>query len=437
LVRTVKLGLLLAGLVLLLPAGALGATPGVNVGGIPGPGLLDEAASSGARQIRVFVLRNQIPGHIPEFKAALAGAKARGMGVVFVLMGDSAGSATNPGEFAAFASDFSTAMAEAGGAVAYEVWNEPDEAAWWRGPPNAGEYVALLKATAPKIRAGDPGAKVILGPTTGNNHKWLQSIYARGAKGSFDGVAVHTDTACLIAPPSAFQRENGKVGRFSFLGFISVRGVMLANGDGEKKIWMTELGWSSATSPCTRGMFAGQKPAGVGEATQAANLAAAYSCLAGYPYVENALWFSMNDTSGDGDELGSYGLRRIDGSPKPSWDAFRSVAQGNLPTAPCGDLTAPSITLHSPSREARYDGALVLKATAKDATAVARITFKIDGKTIRNYTGADVASGRPVRLEWQGAKRIAPGRHRLTVVALDPNRNTSTKSVRIRRVPGR
>jgi hypothetical protein len=433
--RAGKLALLLTGLVLLVPAGAGAATPGVNIGGIPSPATLDEAAAGGAKQIRVFVLRNQIPGHLEEFKAAVSGARSRGMGVVFVLMGDSAGSATNPAEFAAFASVFSQGMAEAGGAVAYEVWNEPDEAAWWRGPPDAGEYVALLKAAAPKIRAGDPGAKVLLGPLTGNNYKWLQSVYARGAKKSFDGVAVHTDTACLIAPPSAFQRENGKVGRYSFLGFITVRGVMLANGDGAKKIWMTELGWSSATSPCTRGMFAGQKPAGVGEDGQAANLAAAYGCLAAYPYVQNALWFSMNDTSGQGDELDNYGLVRGDGTPKPSWDAFRAVAQGNLSSAPCGDLTAPSITLNSPDAGARYDGALVLKATATDATAVARITFKIDGKTIRNYTGADVASGRPVRLEWQGAKRIAPGGHRLTVVALDPNRNTSTKSVRIRRVP--
>jgi hypothetical protein len=434
-VRAGKLALLLAGLVLLVPASARAATPGVNIGGIPGPAQLDQAAAGGAKQIRVFVLRDQIPGHLQEFKGAVAGAKARGMGVVFVLMGDRAGSATDPGAFADFASEFSTAMADAGGAVAYEVWNEPDEAAWWRGPPNPGEYVAMLKATAPRIRAGDPGAKVLLGPLTGNNYKWLQSVYARGAKRSFDGVAVHTDTACLIAPPSAFQRENGKVSRFSFLGIISVRGVMVANGDAAKRIWMTELGWSSATTPCQRGTWAGRKPAGVGEAAQAANLAAAYGCLAAYPYVENALWFSMNDTSGQGDELDQYGLRRIDGSPKPSWDAFRAVAQGNLSSAPCGDLTPPSITLHSPDRNARYDGALVLNATATDATAVARITFKIDGRTIRNYTGADVASGRPVRLEWQGAKRIAPGRHRLTVVALDPNRNTSTKSVRIRRVP--
>src|SRR3569833_2716191 len=110
------------------------------------------------------------------------------MGVVCVLLGDSSCSSTNPGEFAAFASEFSGAMADAGGAVAYEVWNEPDEEAWWRSPPNPGEYVALLKATAPMIRAGDPGAKVILGPMTGNNYRWLQSLYARGAKRSFDGV---------------------------------------------------------------------------------------------------------------------------------------------------------------------------------------------------------------------------------------------------------
>jgi hypothetical protein len=45
-----------------------------------------------------------------------------------------------------------------------------------------------------------------------------------------------------------------------------------------------------------------------------------------------------------------------------------------------------------------------------------------------------VASGRAVGLEWQGAKRLRLGTHRLTVVALDAHRNVSSRTVRIRRV---
>ena len=94
---------------------------------------------------------------------------------------------------------------------------------------------------------------------------------------------MHTDTACLVDPPSSFYREDGKVARFTFLGFRTVRDVMVANGDGDKPIWMTELGWTTTTSTCSRGMWAGQKPSGVPEAAQAANLREAYHCLAATP----------------------------------------------------------------------------------------------------------------------------------------------------------
>jgi len=426
---------LVAAALLAAPAAARAATPGVNVAGLPGPASLDEAASTGARQIRLFVLRDGWPAHAGTLQAAVAGARARGMGTILVLHGAS-GPATDPEAFGRFAGEVASAVREAGGAVAYEVWNEPDEPQFWGGTVDVAHYVRILRAAAPRIRDGDPRAKVLLGPTTGNNADWLRSVYRHGARRSFDGVAVHTDTACLVDPPSAFTRVNGRIGRWSFLGFRTMRRVMVDHGDARKQIWMTELGWSTATSPCARGMWAGLKPAGVTEAQQAANLAEAYRCLARHRYVVSGLWFTLDDSTGHGDELDNYGLRREDGSRKPAWDAFRAVATQGPPPGSCGDLSAPRIRLHAPRAERRFSGALTLRATATDPSGVARITFKINGRTIRNFTGADVASGRAVRLRWQGAKRLRPGRHRITVVALDPNRNTSVRSVRVRKVAG-
>jgi hypothetical protein len=209
---------------------------------------------------------------------------------------------------------------------------------------------------------------------------------------------------------------------------------MVAGGDAAKPIWMTELGWSTATSPCARGAWAGRKPAGVTEAEQAANLTEAYRCLANYPYVESGLWFTLDDTTGRGAELDNYGLRREDGSRKPAWDAFAAVATQGIAPGACGDFGGPVVTLQSPATPTRYVGALTLRAVATDPSGVTRISFRIDGRTIRNYTGVDVASGRPVTLEWQGAKRLALGGHTLSVVALDHNRNASRTTVRIRRV---
>lgn len=429
--RLVLVSALLAGL-LLVPAGAHAAQPGVN---IVGSSDVAAAAATGAKSVRVFAIRSHFPAAYNDFKGIVTTAHANGMGVIFVLVGSRDGAATEPNAFATFAGDFAAQMKSVGGALAYEVWNEEDEEQFWGSGVNAAHYSAILRATYPKIKAADPGAKVLLGPLTGNNYGYLQQVYASGGGGSFDAAAVHTDTACLVDPPSSFYRENGNVARFSFLGFRTVHDVMAANGDGAKPIWMTELGWTTSTTTCARGMWAGQKAAGVTEAQQAANLKEAYHCLAAYPYVEHALWFTLRDTTGYGEELDHYGLHRLDNAHKPSWDAFRSVAtQGDQLTGPCGDFDAPSLNIVSPETDEQYVQALTLSAVATDASNVARITFQADGKEIRNFTGAAVGSGKTVRLEWQGAKNLAFGRHTITAIALDPQGNVSTKSVQVKRV---
>jgi hypothetical protein len=419
---------------LLAPAAAHAAQPGVN---IVGAGDIPEAAATGAKTVRVFARRDQFPAAYPAYRGIVTTARTYGMGVIFVLVGDPSGGYTPPApaDFASFASQFAAQMASVGGATAYEVWNEEDESLFWAGTPSAAQYAGIIRATYPALKAADPGAKVLLGPLTGNNYGYLQSLYDNGAGGYFDAVSVHTDTACLVDPPDSYYRENGVVARYTFLGFRTVHDVMAAHGDGAKPIWMTELGWTTATSTCARGMWAGQKAAGVTEAAQAANLSEAYHCLAGYPYVERALWFTLKETSGNGDELDHYGLQRVGGAHKPSWDAFHTVASaGDTLTGPCGDFDAPALTVKSPGVNEQYVQTLTISAVATDATSVARITFQADGKEIRNFTGTAVGSGKVVTLEWQGAKNLSFGTHTINVIALDPQGNTVTKNVTVKRV---
>ena len=80
---------------------------------------------------------------------------------------------------------------------------------------------------------------------------------------------VRCGRASTPTPPASSIRRapstatGGNVARFTFLGFRTVHDVMVANGDGAKPIWMTELGWTTTTTTCARGMWAGQKPSGV------------------------------------------------------------------------------------------------------------------------------------------------------------------------------
>jgi Big-like domain-containing protein len=418
---------------LLAPAAAQAAAPGVN---IAKASELAAAQATGAKYVRIFATRATATSDLNAFHAIAVQARSMDMSVVFVLVGDPTGGMTppDPSDFANFAHTFAGRMAGAG-VAAYEIWNEEDETTFWAGTPSAAQYAGVVRAAYPAIKSADPDAKVLLGPLTGNNYDFLNQLYANGAGGFFDAVSVHTDTACLVAAPSWYYRDNGNVARFTFLGFRTVHDVMAAHGDGAKPIWMTEFGWTTATSTCARGMWAGQKPAGVSEGQQAANLKEAYHCLAAYPYVETALWFTLSDTNTEGDELDHYGLQRLDASHKPSWDAFHSVAtQGDTLTGPCGDFDAPSLKVTSPGTSEQYVQVLTISAVATDATSVARITFQADGKEIRNFTGADVGSGKAVKLEWQGAKNLGFGKHAITVIALDPQGNTITQTVPVTRV---
>ena len=67
---------------------------------------------------------------------------------------------------------------------------------------------------------------------------------------------------------------------------------------------------------------------------------------------------------------------------------------------------------------------------------VFRITIKVDGRLIRNYDGPSYPTTLSGFLDWQGAKQIAYGRHTLTFIAFDRERNVSQRSVTIYHRPG-
>ncbi|MSX11297.1 MAG: cellulase family glycosylhydrolase [Actinobacteria bacterium] len=267
----------------------------------------------------------------------------------------------------------------------WEVWNEPDEPEFWHGTPaSPASYAPLLKASYTAIKAADPAAQVVAGPLTGNNYDFVEGLYGQGAGGSFDAVGVHTDTACGINPPSVFYYEDGRVGRFSFLGFREVHAVMAAHGDGGKPITMSEMGWSTTTTRCDRGKWAGQKDAGVNEATQAAFLSQAYHCLAGYPYMTTGIWFSTRDGGAAETELNRYGLLRWNGTRRGSWAAMEQVAtKGDQLTNSCGDLEPPTIKIIAPTSATQFEDQIFISASGHDVdSGLKSLQFYLNGKAV-------------------------------------------------------
>ncbi|MGO9488096.1 MAG: cellulase family glycosylhydrolase [Solirubrobacteraceae bacterium] len=420
------------------PAGA--AEPGVNLQG-PVVGKVPVIASLGTHWVRMFLTwpdvepskgvfaQNWLASYEQTFKAFPAGTKVI-LDVVDTPSWET-GSAdvnmppANPADYAAMIG----AIAKRFGSrvSAYEVWNEEDAPSWWTGAPNPAAYVQLLQAAYPAVKAAEPNATVVLGGLTGNDYSFLEGVYAAGGKGYFDAVGVHTDTACNILSPYEYLRgPDNRIIPDSFLAYREVHAVMLANGD-DKPIWMTEMSWRTTSAVCSEGAWAGQKAGGVSDEQQATFLAQAYHCLREDPYVQVALWFPVQDEG-----VLTSGLLRENGSLKPSFMAMREYARyGDKLTEPCGVFTGPKISVASPSNRVAYSGPLPIHVSAASKEGVFRIRLEIDGKLIRNYDGNSYPRVLSGRLDWQGAKHIPYGRHTLTFLAYDRERNVSQVSITI------
>ena len=204
---------------------------------------------------------------------------------------------------------------------AWEIWNEPDPAqSFWKG--TVGEYVQLLKAAYPAIKAGDPNALVVFGGPSSNDDGFIAAAYAAGAKGSFDVMATHPYQGMADYPPE--HPDDGN--RWWFTHLPAVRSVMLANGDGAKPIWFTEFGWSSHDN------YAGIENwrRGVTLAQQAEYLTRAIDYTrTNYPYVTNMIWYTERNRSTGQIQYDNYGLLTASLSPKPVYTALKNyIAAG-------------------------------------------------------------------------------------------------------------
>jgi hypothetical protein len=312
--------------------------------------------------------------------------------------------------------------------MGYEIWNEPDSG-FWEGGPNPGAYATLLKAAHRSLRRADRRARVVVGGLVASDYDFLAALYRHGAKGSFDAVAVHTDTACNTTDPKAYYREpSGRIGRYAFTGYRELHKLMRRHGDGRKPIWMTELGWSTSTRPCPVAAKAG----GVSRATQARFLTRAYRCLERDRYVTQGMWFTLIDPDSAGaDPSGQFGL--VDGglSAKPALAAFRRARRAT--GMRCGgalDGRRPSVHFVRPRSGTRYVRSLPVRVTADDDHGVKDINLFLDGHYVPLKTKVHGRRASIATMLWRAGK-LGYGRHTLVAKARDEARNWGTTRLTI------
>ena len=152
---------------------------------------------------------------------------------------------SSPAAYAAYAAAFAARYGQGGSFWAahpelraepvdtYEIWNEPDNPAFWTPAPDAAAYARLYARARDAIDAVQPGARVLVGGLT-HPRKFLPAMLEAdpSLRGRIDGVGIHP----YGRTPEAVMR--------------SVRGArreLNALGLGKVPLWVTELGWT--TSP--------------------------------------------------------------------------------------------------------------------------------------------------------------------------------------------
>lgn len=212
-----------------------------------------------------------------------------------------------PADLEAFGDFVSEVATRYQGKVAdYEIWNEPNYNGFWAPTPDAAKYTALLKIAYTAIKAADPDATVIGGSVAAvaetpggsavNPVTYLSQMYAAGAAGYFDALAYHP-----YQYGKTFSAQEGHAG-MPFTQAQQMYAVMVANGDGNKKIWASEYG-----QPSSEG----------GEANQAAFVGDFLRAWRDLEFAGPAFLHTIADYPHEAPSEATFGLFREDWTPKP------------------------------------------------------------------------------------------------------------------------
>jgi hypothetical protein len=201
-----------------------------------------------------------------------------------------------------------------GKVAAYELGNEPNHVKSF-ATPDPKLYEQVLQLSYPLIKAADPDTKVLtggLGGTTANGvvggDEYLADLYKDGAKPYFDGVSYHPYTYPLLPSDDSGGR--------SWSRMLHARAVMVANGDADKQIWVTEYGAPTGG------------PQSVSQQQQAAIMYDAYRLWAGYSWAGPLCWFDYRDKGTDTSDHGNFfGLYAKDGQPKVALQQYESLVR--------------------------------------------------------------------------------------------------------------
>jgi hypothetical protein len=226
----------------------------------------------------------------------------------------------NPIQYAQFAGAVAKHF-KSDGVSDFEIWNEPNITFRFEPAANPALYTRMLRDSYASIKRVDSKDVVLtagLSPseTDGSDYSptdYLKDLYADGAHGWFDAVSAHPYT--YPADPTQSQSDD------AWGEMVAEHAMMVAHGDGNKQIWITEFG-APTNGPDSTKYVSESEQAQI--ATDSVNLFKSYS------WAGPMFWYNYTDTgTSTSDNENFFGLVRADGSQKPAYAAFEQAISGN------------------------------------------------------------------------------------------------------------
>ncbi|MGB3769734.1 MAG: beta-xylosidase [Rhodococcus sp. (in: high G+C Gram-positive bacteria)] len=193
----------------------------------------------------------------------------------------------------------------------WEVWNEPNIDTYFRPRPDVTVYALMLRATYRAIKKVQPGALVLSGgmaPAVDNGidispASFLAGLYDVGGNVYFDAFNVHPYTWPFLPNDLSTAPWNTAMAMWPMHTFMDNA------GEGDKQIWMTEIGAPTGTN--ARSMTAdGQRD----------SIAIMLNALLGNSWLGPAYVYSIRDSGTDTDDTEqNFGIVDRDFIPKPAY----------------------------------------------------------------------------------------------------------------------
>ncbi len=312
----------------------------------------------------------------------------------------------DPATFARFAG--ATARHFRGRVPAWEIWNEPNFAVFWKPGPEPARYATLATAAAATIRRADRKATIVTGGlaptidffTFGQDWGFLAAVLQTAPRflRAFDAVALHPYTF-LQAPAPEIDAAN--VGPSLPHQIDHFRAVVRTGRGRRPPLWVTELGWHTAPDSGAPGF-----PPGVSELDQARYLVRG-TTLALAAGVERVCWYTATDyTNFQHDKEAAFGVFRYDAAstgppdPKPAFTAAATLGRVLGTTRFVRDLRRelrlPDDAYALCFRDrSRHTTVIVFWATREGVAVRAGIGSGVRGLTRVELDGTTTSLGRP------------------------------------------